>query len=100
MAKLEHKNLFQYGEASEVYAALQRDFNRDTWIQAFWRLVLAACAVGAAILSNHIDWLWIFGGLFATERAIAAFVDNSNRNWIMHVIDWMETHRRKEEGNR
>ena len=57
-------------------------------------------AVGAAIPSNHIDWLWIFGGLFSTQRAITTFMDNSNRNWAMHVIDWMETHRSKDEGNR
>lgn len=99
MAKLEHKNLFHHGSASEVYAALQRDFDRDTWIQAFWRLVLGACAAGAALLSNHIDWLWIFGGLMATERAIAAFIDNSNRNWAMHVIDWMEAHRNRNDGS-
>jgi len=100
MAKLEHKNLFQSGNASEVYAAFQRDFDRDTWIQSFWRLALVACAVGAAVLSNHVEWLWIFGGLFATERAITSFVDNSNRNWAMHVIDWMETQRNKGEENR
>ena len=39
MPNLGHKNLFAYGDCNDVYAAYQRDFNRDTWIQLFWRLV-------------------------------------------------------------
>jgi hypothetical protein len=90
MEKLGHKNLFGYGDRTEVYETLQRDFNRDTWIQSFWHLVLMAMAFGAAVVSKHSDWLWLFGGLYAAERAIARFIDNSNRNWAMHVIDWLE----------
>jgi hypothetical protein len=91
MKRLGHVNLFHYGERQEVYAAFQRDFNRDTWVQLWWHLVLVACALGAAVVSNHEDWLWIFGGLYAVERAISRFVDNSNRNWLMHAIDWQES---------
>jgi len=47
-------------------------------------------AIGAAIFSNHADWLWLFGGVYAVERATTRFIDNSNRNWAMHVIDWVE----------
>jgi hypothetical protein len=90
MEKLGHKNLFAYGDREEVYAALQRDFNRDTWVEYFWRVVFVGMAIGAATLSNHIDWLWLFGGIYAVERSISRFVDNSNRNWTMHVIDWLE----------
>ncbi len=93
MAKLAHKNLFQFGSSSEVYSALQKDYNRDTWIVGLWEIVLIVCAIGGIVASNHADWLWIFGGLIATERAIIRFVDNSNRNWAMHVIDWMEAKR-------
>lgn len=70
MRKLEHKNLFLRGDVSEVYTALQRDYDRDTRIQALWQFALLGCAIGAAFLSNHFDWLWIFGGLYVTERAI------------------------------
>jgi hypothetical protein len=91
MRKLEHKNLFNYGDKKEVYAALQRDFDRDTWIQLWWRLALVGCALGAVFISGHMDWLWIFGGLFVIDRSISIFVDNSNRNWLMHAIDWKES---------
>lgn len=98
MLKLEHKNLFQSGHsASEVYAALQEHFNRDTWIHSLWEVALLGCAVGAVVFSNHADLLWIFGGLYVVERAILRYVDNSNRNWAMHMIDWMEAKRKNEE---
>ena len=93
MAKLEHKNLFAYGEKPEIYAAFQRDFDRDTWIHVFWRFVLFACAIAAITASGHYDTVWIFAGLIATERALSKFIDNSNRNWTMHVIDWIEAGR-------
>ena len=93
MEKLGHKNLFGYGDKTEVYAAFQRDFNRDTWRQSFWHLVLVGAGIGAAVLADHKDWLWLFLGIYAAERAIARFVDNSNRNWAMHVIDWIESGR-------
>ena len=90
MQKLYHKNLFGYGDRREIYTSMQRDFNRDTWIQSFWHIVLAVMAAGAAVVSGHPDWLWVFGAIFAAERAASRFVDNSNRNWAMHVIDWLE----------
>ncbi len=94
MAKLGHKNLFGYGDRKEVYETLQRDFNRDTWVQAFWHAVLFIAAAGAVLVADRAEWIWLFLGIYAAERAIARFVDNSNRNWAMHVIDWMEHNRR------
>jgi hypothetical protein len=90
MAKLEHKNLFAFGDKTEVYAALQRDYNRDTYIHQLWHFVLLGAAVGAGLFSNHWDWLWLFVALYAVERALSRYIDNSNRNWAMHVIDWIE----------
>lgn len=94
MAKLTHNNLFFGGDGDRksVYEALQRDFNRDTWRQLGWRWVFALVAAGAA-LSGHEEWLWLFVGMYALERAHARFIDNSNRNWAMHVIDWIEHNR-------
>jgi hypothetical protein len=90
MSRLKHTNLLAYGDKSDVYAALQRDLDRDTWIHLFWHAVFVVAALGSAFVANRPDWLWLFGGLYAVERAIARYVDNSNRNWSMHVIDWLE----------
>lgn len=94
MSKLGHHNLFRdAADRTEVYETFQRDLNRDTWIQSFWHLVLVGMALGAAYVSNRPDWLWLFGGIYAAERAASRFVDNSNRNWAMHMIDWLENNR-------
>lgn len=94
MSKLGHNNLFAYAaDRKEVYETFQRDLNRDTWIQSAWHLVLMGTSFGAVYFSNHADWLWIFVGIYAAERAASRFVDNSNRNWAMHVIDWLENNR-------
>lgn len=94
MAKLKHKNLFLDGDRAEVYAALQEDYDRDTWVQVFWHAAFIVSAVGAAVIGKHSEWLWLFVGLYAVERKVSCFIDNSNRNWAMHVIDWIENNRR------
>ena len=91
MRKLKHINLFEYGDKKEVYKALQDHFDRDTWIHLWWHLVFIGCAFGAAYVSNHMDWLWLFGGMYAIERAISRQIDSSNRNWFMHGVDWKES---------
>ncbi|AND70211.1 hypothetical protein ATSB10_27570 [Dyella thiooxydans] len=30
---------------------------------------------------------------------LCAFIDNSNRNWSMHVIDWMESRHLQNDGS-
>jgi hypothetical protein len=77
MTTLEHKNLFDYADKAEVYDALQRDYNRDTYIQLFWQLVLLGSTIGASLFAKYSDWLWLFLGLYAVERALSHFIDNS-----------------------
>ena len=91
MKRITHKNLYEYyGNKDEFYAALQEHLDRDTWFNLFWHWVFIACALGAFFISGHKDWLWIFGGIYATERVLSNFIDNSNRNWFMHHIDYLE----------
>lgn len=86
-----HMNLYHHAERKDVYATMQKDFNQDTWLQSWWHAVFVGCTFGATVVSDHLDWLWIFGGLYALERAIVRFIDNSNRNWFLHAVDWQET---------
>lgn len=91
MTQLKHNNLFASGDRKkEVYAALQRDFNRDTHIHGLWHAGILLSAAGAAYFTNRPECLWLFGGLYAAERSISKFIEMSNRNWAMHVIDWIE----------
>lgn len=88
-----HDNLFQYGDKADVYAALQRDCDRDAWRHLGWHAIFLGAAVGASQFADHPDWLWLFLGMFALKCALARFIDNSNRNWTMHLIDWLENER-------
>jgi hypothetical protein len=94
MTKLRHVNMLADASKRDVYEVFQRDYDHNTWRQMCWRYVLIGCAVGAVLISNHLDWLWIFGGIYAAERALATFIDNSNCNWLMHAIDWYESERK------
>ena len=96
MSVYRHNNLFEFGDKAEIYQALQRDFHRDVRRREWWQLGFALCAIGAGTLSHHWDWLWIFAGLFLLERGLTLYIDNSNRNWTMHVIDWLENSRDSE----
>ncbi len=95
--KLQHTNLLTEASKADVYAAFQRDFNRDSWRHMVWRYVIVGCAVGAVFVSNHTDWLWIFGAVYAMERSLTWLIENSNRNWAMHAIDWYESDRNSTE---
>ncbi len=89
--KPKHKNLFAHGEGSaEVYTALQHDYAQGAWVQSLWLYVLGGVAIVGAYFAGHGDWFWIFVGIFAAERSICCFIDMSNRNWTMHMIDWIE----------
>lgn len=85
-----HNNLFQFGDKREVYQTLQRDYDRDTWVHGFWHFCFVVAAFGGVVVAGETEWLWLFLGGYALERALARWVDNSNRNWAMHLIDWIE----------
>lgn len=91
MEILKHKNLLIENDHAETYSVFQKDYDWDSKLQSLWHLVFFVCAAGAAYFAHHVDWLWLFGGLYAIERAIGRYIENSNRNWAMHVIDWVES---------
>ena len=83
MAK--HVDPFSSGDLHEVYGSLQRDFNRDQWV-----IYISAASCVALLLGG-----WTVAGAIAALVAIFFHVDNSNRNWAMHVIDYLEWSRRR-----
>jgi hypothetical protein len=94
MAEKAHVNLFHYAvDKADVYEALQKNYDRDTWRQAGWDALFWLCAIAGSASAGHSDWLWIFGAIYAFERSIVRYIDNSNRNWTMHVIDWIENNK-------
>lgn len=93
MKKPIHTNMFGHGDKAEVYALLQRHGGVELRQGIVLQLLFAAIAVIGSVASKHYDWLWIFAGLWIMEQSIWCFIDQSNRNWAMHVIDWIENDR-------
>lgn len=91
MNSAQHPNMFEFGHRrAQIYAKLQENYATDVRHYSLWEIVLIGCAIGAGVISHHWDWLWLFGGLFALSMRLSRFIDNSNRNWMMHLIDWLE----------
>lgn len=95
MKKLTHIKFFSAHNREEVYETFQDHYNRDTIIHMLWDIAFMFCAVGAIFIGDHADWLWLFGGIYTAERKLSRYIDNSNRNWTMHVIDYLESRKDK-----
>ncbi|MCL6682481.1 hypothetical protein [Sphingomonas alba] len=85
-----HKNLFAYADRQGVYEALQRDYKRDhRQIQVMDLVVFAAVAFLARHLSGW-DYAAVVIGTVVLMTRLNTFIDNSNRNFFMHMIDWLD----------
>ena len=95
---MKHVDLFAYaGSKAEVYKTLQRDYERDHK-RCNWLSFVAALMIGAAFadtpfgieLGSTFRFLLALFGIILAIQYLVTFIDNSNRNWSMHVIDWIE----------
>ena len=98
-----HTNLFAYaGDRHEVYEALQRDYKRDHRQTQIMDVILV---VAVLYLARHLQGWDVFAVVAATFVLLSrlnTFIDNSNRNFFMHTIDWLdarENERAKEDGD-
>lgn len=83
-----HKNLFNYGDDDEVYASLQRDYRRDSrQVQVMDLLAVGLVVYIARDLGTWDAVATILLAAIVMSR-LNTFIDNSNRNFFMHLIDW------------
>ena len=91
MKILKHFNFPNTYGKEETYKIYQEHYNRDTKIHLWWEIVFIIFAAGGIYTTGNNDLYWLFGGAYALERKLSRFIDNSNRNNMMHLIDWMES---------
>lgn len=88
----QHPNMFDYLETKkEVYSKLQTDFARDEQ-RMQWAQLAAGVLVSTAFSMHDSGWsklLFYFAGA-AAFIALHLYIDVSNRNSALHVIDWIE----------
>ena len=88
---MKHENLFQYvGEAKDVYAVMQSHIKRDSRIFTVLCFIAGLSFLHAADVGANQGWGALLFGLVCALMAIVYFVDNSNRNFHLHTIDWIE----------
>lgn len=87
-----HQNLFEYYEnKSGVYGKLQSDYLRDNK-QIRWCALITNILVVAGLVVNNNTWqlVLLIASAFTAIQLIVYFIDQSNRNFLMHAIDWLE----------
>lgn len=92
-----HNNLFNWAsDDREVYATLQRDTKRDIRVRQSLNFVFIAAV---AYLSRDMPGLDRLAAVVAAWSGLAGlqyFIDESNRNFWMHQIDWMRATKDRE----
>lgn len=88
-----HQNLFDYYiNKPDVYRKLQEDYLRDQkyikWCGIFF-IIFFFAAFGD--INDKYKSLLYFGLAISTLQYILLFIDQSNRNFLMHAIDWIES---------
>jgi hypothetical protein len=87
-----HTNMFgQYDSLHEAYPGLLKDQKDDT------RKYRASLAIGGILLGLAIYYphtpqtfgFLLLAGIFSLLQAVVHFVDMSNRNFMLHLIDYM-----------
>lgn len=95
-----HANMFDYLETkAEVYRKLQDDFDSESRKMQIAMLgTTIAGVVGFATPEAHGAQVAFFVALMFALTGLYYFIDLSNRNFALHVIDWIEA--AKNTGNR
>ena len=91
-----HTNLFANGHTtSEVYEALVKHQKRDQTIVMIADLGLAASIWMTTRTSGQDRVIWLVLIAFTGMTALRYFIDMSNRNSLLHRLDWDEAKARE-----
>tara|TARA_R110002033_G_scaffold162231_1_gene198891 strand:- start:286 stop:561 length:276 start_codon:yes stop_codon:yes gene_type:complete len=84
-----HQNLFQNGHAhAEVYEAIRADYARDSKAVKFFDAIWIGALIAGLIDLFELSSLWFVLAAIFTMISLRYFVDQSNRNHMLHRIDW------------
>jgi hypothetical protein len=92
-----HTNLFFSGSKREIYEALDRDLKRDIRHGQFWLATFVICLIVAATNGVNDGWPWLSASILLGANTLRWFIEASNRNFLMHAIDWIEANRQGED---
>jgi 2-methylcitrate dehydratase PrpD len=86
---VEHRNLHEWGHsAAEVGASMRKDYKRDHRTLTFYDVAGAACLAFVLRSWQVSEIAAALGCYIFTVSALRLFVDQSNRNWFLHRVNW------------
>lgn len=95
------KSLFSSGHSTdEVYQSLLNDQKRDGRFVRILDFGGAALFVIAAVSGAKDGWPWFVGAVAIGFCAIRYFIDLSNRNFMLHMIDWQRAQQHEQDSHK
>lgn len=87
-----HKNLLHiFGSRKEAYEQLQRDqVNNLTHFKWYGAISVGALVSSALNGQDRVGWGLLAVGILFAFAALQHWIDASNRNFLMHAIDFSE----------
>lgn len=86
-----HNNLLLHRDKKEAYEQLQRDLKQDVTKANVASGLAIGCLIAAGFAGAKDGWPWLVVGVGLFMMYFRWFLEASNRNYLMHVIDWLET---------
>lgn len=90
-----HQNLFAYYEnKAAVYSTLQSDYLRNNKRLQWWAnaslIFMVLIIADTAMTDSKWKFVFLVGLAFCAIQYIILCADQSNLNFLMHAIDWLE----------
>ena len=93
---MSRESMFDGGHSTrEVYEAFVQDYRRDARQVRMFDLIAVGLLLIAAFQGLNDGWPWLMGALAALFQSLRVFIDNSNRHFMMHALDWAAAERRE-----
>jgi hypothetical protein len=85
-----HTNLFSAGHTkAEVYEALVEHQHRDARHMSWWAFASAVALLVAIQKHGLVRDVAALACLTSAASSLRVFIDQSNRRFFLHLIDWM-----------
>jgi hypothetical protein len=100
MSKHFHRNQFdQVPDKKDVYNLLQGDLMLYIRRGQFFGLLGVGVLIYSYILGIEKGWGWMLLSLPVFYYGLCQFIDASNLNFTMHMIDWLERDNQPEKSH-
>jgi hypothetical protein len=93
-----HNNMFQNGHSKkEVRQAYKNDYIRDLRLMNIYDVITVICIGVVAFQQSALIGIAVFVGSNAALVGLRKFIEQSNRNYFLHRLDWEDALKRRDD---